>query len=365
MSDHTARAAVLASFDTPFEVRDLEVGRPDEGGAIVSVTHGGICGTDLHLQHGRLPVPLPLVFGHEGVGRIEELHGEVADASGARLEVGDHVTWASSIPCGSCRACRVDGQRTLCPARRIYGINQRADVPPYLSGSWGERIVLQPGSTIVRLDERVSPRAAIALGCAGPTAVHGLEQLAGHHLGTVVVQGAGPVGIAVCLFARLAGAERIVLIGGPSARIEVARDNGVADDYVDLTVIADPEARREAVEGLLGGAADTVIEAAGVPAAVAESLDLVRLGGAVLVLGQYTDHGPTSLNPHLITRKQLRVHGSWAFAERQFLRFVRALPRLDAGLDLASLVTPFPLDEVNDAISAVAEGRVVKAALNP
>ena len=153
MDTKTDRAAVLDGFGEPFEIRAFPAAAPGDGEVVASVSFGGICGTDVHLREGRLPVPLPLVFGHEGVGVVAELDGEIRDAGGHLLEAGDAITWASNIPCGRCRACRVDGQRTLCPDRRIYGINQRADVSPYLSGSWAERIVLQPGSTIVRRTE--------------------------------------------------------------------------------------------------------------------------------------------------------------------------------------------------------------------
>jgi hypothetical protein len=91
----------------------------------------------------------------------------------------------------------------------------------------------------------------------------------------------------------------------------------------------------------------------------------VRRNGRYLVLGQYTDRGETPINPHVITRKQLKVYGSWAFAEKHYLRYVESLPQLAARFDLARLITPYPLAEANRALADVAGGAVMKAVLVP
>ncbi len=367
MSD-TSRIAVLDAYDRPFELRSFPVPEPEPGGATVRVAYGGICGTDIHLQEGRLPIPCPVGFGHEGVGRLDRAgDGVTSDALGRSLSPGDMVLWASNIPCGRCRYCVLHGERTLCVDRRVYGINQSTADWPHLSGSWSDRMVLRPGSTIIRLPDGVQALDAISLGCAGPTAVHGFERLpAPGELGTVVVQGAGPVGLASAMLARLHGAERVVLVGGPTDRVTLARRLGIGDEHVDLTEIPDADDREEHVRSLVGGdGADTVIECAGVPAAVAETFALARPNGQCLVLGQYTDRGPTSLNPHLITKKQLRVAGSWAFAERHYVGYVRALTGLLESVPLRELVTVFALEDVNDAAEAVRSGTVTKAALAP
>ncbi len=366
--DETSRIAVLGAYDTPFEIQSFPVPDAEPGGAIARVSYGGICGTDVHLQDGRLPIPCPVGFGHEGVGRIEQLgDGLSTDASGRPLSEGDAVLWASNIPCGRCRYCVLHGERTLCIDRRVYGINQSSADWPHLSGSWSDAIVLRPGSTIIRLPDGVEELDAISLGCAGPTSIHGFERLPEPGaLGTVLVQGAGPVGLASAMLARTRGADRVVLVGGPADRIKLAQSLGIGDDHVDIFSIPDDSERDEHIRTLLGpDGADTVIECTGVPAAVAETFALARPSGQCLILGQYTDRGPTSLNPHLITKKQLQIAGSWAFAERHYVGYVQALPKFLESIPLRELVTVFALDEVNAAIEAVRTGTVTKAALEP
>ena len=120
------------------------------------------------------------------------------------------------------------------------------------------------------------------------------------------------------------------------------------------------------VRELTGGrGADLVVECTGVPAAVSEALELARPDGRILVLGQYTDHGPTPINPHLVTRKQLRVLGCWAFSAAHYLEYVRTLPQLLERFPLEQLITPFPLERAQDALLAARAGEVGKAVLVP
>jgi threonine dehydrogenase-like Zn-dependent dehydrogenase len=254
----------------------------------------------------------------------------------------------------------------LCERRRIYGINRRADEWPNLGGAWADVIYLHPGTMVARLDDGTPPEAVIALGCAGPTAVHGVLGIAPVAVGeTVVVQGIGPVGLAAAMYAHLSGAGSVVLVGGPPSRLDRARRLGVGDVHVSLDG-SDAAARLATVRDITSGrGADLVIEATGVPQAVAEGIDFCRPGGRFLVLGQYTDHGPTPLNPHLITRKQLQVLGSWAFSQADYASYLRSVPQLAARFHLPQLLERFPLARAQDALDAARIGEVGKAVLVP
>ncbi len=364
-----ANAVVLREFNEPLVVEAAPVPDPEPGALVARVDYGGVCGTDVHLHHGNLPIPTPLVLGHEAVGRVAALgEGVAADFVGQPLRVGDAIAWSSNIPCGRCFWCVVERERTLCENRRVYGVNQRFDEWPRLSGGWAEVVYLQPGSAIFKLPPGVPPEHAIALGCAGPTAVHGVLDTVGVRVGeTVVVQGSGPVGIAAAMYAHLGGAGKVILVGGPANRLALARELGIADVHVDLFELTDPAARIERVLAETRGrrGADLVLECAGVPAAVPEGFEMARRNARYLVLGQYTDRGPTAINPHVITRKQLRIFGAWAFAEAHYLRYVESLPALATRFDLDRLITRYPLAEANRALADVAAGSVMKAVLVP
>ncbi len=363
----SVRCVVLQAFGKPVGVSSVALGEPGPGGLVAAIDYGGVCGTDVHLQAGRLPIPVPLVLGHEGVGRVQALgEGLERDALGEPLSPGDRIAWASSVACGTCFYCRDAQEATLCQRRRIYGITRPLDRPPHLTGSWAENIHLDPGTTVVRLGDRQPSAAVIALGCAGPTVVHGLLHIAPIRAGeSVAVQGAGPVGLAAAMYAHVAGAGRVTLIGAPAGRLELAAQLGIGDERLNIEQL-EAEARLQSVRDLTGGrGADLVVECTGVPAAVGEALELARPGGRVLVLGQYTDHGTTPLNPHVITRKQLSVMGSWAFSAGHYVEYVRTLPQLLARFPLEQLITTFPLERAQDALDAARNGSVTKAVLVP
>ena len=367
MSPTTARGAVLRAFHEPLEIDAAPVPDPEPGAVVARVDLAGICGTDIHLARGNLPIPTPLILGHEAVGTVLALgEGVHRDFTGAPLAVGDPIAWTSSIPCGRCHWCVVEGERTLCETRRVYGINQPFDRFPRLSGGFAEAIYLQPGSAVFKLPPGVTPEMVVALGCAGPTAYHGVVDLTDIRQGdTVLVQGSGPVGIAAAIYAHLGGAARVILTGGPAARLNLAREMGVGDVHLDIFAVEDPTERLRLIlaETPAGRGADVVLECAGVPAAVPEGMDAARRNGTMLVLGQYTDRGPTPINPHVITKKQLTMRGSWAFAERHYLGHLRNLPAMQVRFGLGPLITRYSLDDVNRAMADMASGEVMKPAL--
>ena len=341
-----AHGAVLRQFNAPLTLETVPVPAPEPGAVIARVDYGGICGTDVHLHHGNLPIPTPLILGHEAVGRVAVLgEGVTTDFAGLPLNEGDPIVWSSNIPCGRCYWCVIEKERTLCENRKVYGVNQRFDEWPHLSGGWADHAYLQPGSAIFKLPPGVTPEHAISLGCAGPTAVHGVLEITRVTVGeTVVVQGSGPVGIAAAMYAHLAGAARVIIVGGPASRLALARDLGVGDDHLDIFTVTDPNARIEHILAATpaGRGADVVLECAGVPAAVPEGFEMARRNARYLVLGQYTDRGAVPINPHVITRKQLTVLGSWAFAEAHYQRYVESLPPPRRPLRPATAHHPLP-----------------------
>src|SRR2546425_2341372 len=218
----TAKASVLQQFQAPLQLRPYPLpGKPDPGAALVRVEMAGICGTDVHLWKGELPIGLPVILGHEAVGRIEQLgEGLERDWTGQPLSVGDRVTWNSSISCGHCYYCAEKKQPTRCPQRRAYGIGYRCDEPPHLLGGYAEFHYLHPRATIFKLPDDLPTESVIGAGCALITAIHGIERTGIAWRDNVVVQGAGPVGISALAVAKSSGAGEVIVIGGPKHRLE-------------------------------------------------------------------------------------------------------------------------------------------------
>lgn len=364
----SVKAAVLAKYQQPLELREYPaVDNLAPGEALVRVEMAGICGTDVHLWLGQLPIPLPVILGHETAGRIETLGpGLDKDWRGNPLQVGDRVTWASSITCGECFYCRLKRQPTRCLSRKAYGISYCADDTPHLRGGYAEQILLRAGTAIFRIPDSLAIESVVGAGCALVTAIHGLERAPVNWGDVVVVQGTGPVGLAALALSRQAGVAKVVAIGGPEHRIELARRFG-ADAVINIEAVPDPAERRLLVlEETSPYGADVVIECVGHPSAVNEGIELCRDGGKYLVLGQYADAGNISFNPHIITRKQLQVIGSWGFEPRHVDAALSLLARTALKHLFADEITHrFALADANAALQTVREWRSGKAVITP
>jgi threonine dehydrogenase-like Zn-dependent dehydrogenase len=363
-----AKAAVLETFREPLVLREFPV--PEElapGEALVRVQIAGICGTDVHLWLGHLPIPVPVILGHESAGIIERMGaGLEKDWRGRPLRVGDRVTWASSINCGECYYCRLKRQPTRCVSRKAYGISYRATEAPHLRGGYAELILLRAGSSIFRLPDDLPGEAVVGAGCALTTAIHGIERAPVSWGDVVVIQGAGPVGLASLAVSRESGAAKVVVVGGPPHRLELARQFG-ADATIDIAEFPDVEKRREAVLAETGPyGADAVVECVGHPEAVNEGMALCRDGAQFLVLGQYADAGNIAFNPHTVTRKQLRMIGSWGFEPRHVDAAISLLGRGKWKEKFAAEITHrYSLHEANAALETVREWRGGKTVILP
>jgi L-iditol 2-dehydrogenase len=349
------------------ESRSFAVTRPAAGGALLETVMSEVCGTDVHLHHGRLSgVPYPIIPGHVSVGRVVETGGDLFDIEGRVIEPGRLVTFYDVYGiCGSCWHCLVAKTGTRCPHRRVYGITTSA--ADGLLGGWSERIDLRPGVRILPLPEGLDAEDFMGGGCGLPTGFHAVER-AGIALGdTVVVQGSGPVGLNAAIFAQLAGALRVVMIGAPRARLEAARRLGV-DETIDLTQASDAADRIAAVRTLTDGrGADVVIEASGNPAAVPEGLEILRDAGRYVIVGQYTDGGDVALNPHRhLNRKHATVLGCWGYEYTHLHRSVALMARHRDRFRWRELITRrYSLDEANEALRDMERLAVVKAVIEP
>jgi threonine dehydrogenase-like Zn-dependent dehydrogenase len=359
------RAAVMVAPHAPIALREVPAPALEPGAALLRTLYSEVCGTDVHLHHGRLSgVPYPIIPGHVSVGHIEAMRGPIADINGQPFREGDLVTFLDvHETCGACHDCLVTKQTTRCAHRRVYGITYGVADGPL--GGWAEQIWMKPGVKLLRIPDGVDPVRFIAGGCGLVTATHAVER-AGVRLGSAVaVLGVGPVGLAAIALASLSGAWPIIAIGAPASRTEFAMRMGATHTLG----LDEPAAERaDRVRALTGGrGVDIVIEAAGVPDAVTQGLDLVRDGGRVLVAGQYTDGGTTDFNPHRqLNRKHAELLGCWGCDYSHFHRALQILAEQGRHLPWDDGISArFSLEQANEALAAVATRTVVKALIVP
>ncbi|HCH7473823.1 TPA: zinc-binding dehydrogenase [Pseudomonas aeruginosa] len=359
------RAAVMPAPNADIEIRDYPRPKLAAGEVLMRTLYSEVCGTDVHIQEGRLQgVPYPIIPGHFSVGTVEEVCGSVTSVLGRAVQPGDMVTFLDvHRTCHRCWQCQVAKTPTRCPSRKVYGVTHSATEGPL--GGWSEIVLLQNDVAIAHIPDGLSPLRFISGGCAMPTAIHAVER-GGVALGDlVVVQGAGPVGICAAIAARQSGAEVFVCDMAP-LRLEAARRMGF--NVLDLAGDADrPSALLAEVAG--GRLADVVIEATGVSSAIPAGVAMTRDGGRYVVVGHYADSGETRLNPHLdINRKHLDIRGTWGIEYSHFHKAIGLLDSLTAvGGDVLFedvMVSTYSLDEVQQALDAVRDRRVVKAVIS-
>lgn len=347
------KAAVLDRPNGTFTIEEFDVPEPDPDGLLVRQELCGICATDAYMARGHLPnVTFPLVLGHETVGIVERLGVNVtADLTGRPVAVGDRVYIAPGISCRTCVYCTVFRQPTLCLKRRGYGFRPQKDQPPHFQGGFSQYVNLIPGSTFLKMESDAREASLLEPLTIG---IHQVERARIEVGATVVIQGAGAIGILTLAAARQAGALRTIVVGAPQTRLDLAKEYG-ADVVINLEEVPDAAERVRLVKAETPGGfgADVVFECAGVPAAIPEGLDMLRRGGTFVEAGHYTDHGDVAINPfrHLVN-KQITLVGAWGADTPHFV-IGRGL--IESGrFPFADLIShTVPLERLADGIAAI------------
>lgn len=359
-----AQVALIPEPYAAVEVREVELPELELNSALLKVDLSEVCGTDVHLQQGRLRgVPYPLVPGHVTVGHIEKLRGSILDVNGQSFSEGDQITFLDvHRTCNACWNCLVARATTRCPHRRVYGITY--GLADGLCGGWASHIYLKPGTRCLRMN--AEPELFMAGGCALPTALHALERANVQIADTVLVLGSGPVGINAVIFSLMGGALKVLCIGAPDTRLDAARTAG-ASATLSIKDTNYDQRHEWVLQQTEGRGADITIEATGVPAAVVQAMRFTRDAGRVVVVGQYTDHGDVEFNPHAdLNRRHLDVRGCWGSDFSHFYKGVQLVSdSLRAKAWEGMKLDSYSLEQANEALSDVADGRVLKALIRP
>jgi threonine dehydrogenase-like Zn-dependent dehydrogenase len=347
------RIAVLKAYGGEFELREYPVPDPEPGAILVRLTRAGVCGSDLHIWRGEMKeiygaIPENLTFGHEMCGKVERLGaGVTTDSLGRPLAEGDRIAFVYFFPCGRCRVCLRD-EMGSCP--RKARPNRVAGTPPYFNNAYGDYYYLRPNHYVFKMPDAIDDDTATPANCALAQVLYGLHR-AGLQMGdTVVVQGAGGLGLNAVAVARDMGAGRVIVIDRIPGRLALARAFG-ADHTLSLVELATAEARLKAVRDLTDGlGADVVADFVGYPEVVAEGLRLLRSGGTYLEVGSIAPGNVFSYDATALVRGNTRLvatsnYSPWALGEA--LAFLeRTRDRFPFGKIISHV---YPLEKISEA----------------
>jgi threonine dehydrogenase-like Zn-dependent dehydrogenase len=384
MSSQQVLAATLVE-PGHYEIREYPLPEPEAGCALVKMEVSGICGTDKHTYQGYVgqyggagtprPVPFPIIQGHENVGTIAAIGGgeRYLDFEGIELQVGDRVVVGPNVSCGSCYYCRHDFPYYCCENTTDYGNNISAKNPPHLFGGWSQHLYVLPGSFMVKVPEALPSEIAVlteimavTVGLDRAKQVSAFPSESFRFDDTVVVVGAGPLGMCFVMKARMLGAGTIIAIDLSGYRLEFARKLG-ADHAIDAKKTSEHERLKMVRDLTQGRGADVVVECAGVPGAVRESLELLRIGGLLVEAGNFSDMGEVSISPHRhLCAKNVRILGVGGEEPAAYGPSMRQMARYMQHYPLAKFVTHrFGLRQVNEAMQKSMDADSMKVVIDP
>jgi 2-desacetyl-2-hydroxyethyl bacteriochlorophyllide A dehydrogenase len=340
------------TFQAPGEVRIEEKADPEivaADDALVRVEASGICGSDLHIYHGRVPVEPGFTIGHEFVGTVL-----AAGADVERVAVGDRVLGCFHTACATCTAC-LRGDYHRCENGQTFGHGSKLGD---LQGAQAELLLVPRANlTLRRVPEGMSTDVALFAGDVMGTGFHAVAH-AGMRAGdTVAVLGLGPVGLCAVQAAVAGGASRVFAVDTVPQRLEMAKSFGAIPLHLD-----EDEPKRAVRAATEGRGVDVVVDAVGDPAPLAMAISLARDAGTVSGIGAYAGRGEVPLGLAWLKGLTLRLGLANVIAHVD-----RVLALMDAGiLDPAPLVTHhMKLEEAAAAYELYDQREALKIVLTP
>ena len=359
------------------EVQRFDVPDPERGAVVLRLNLSGVCGTDKHTFRGETAqyagtaherrLSYPLICGHENVGVVEAVGGEVRADDGTPLRVGDRIVPGANVACGRCRYCLAGEPYYLCEHLEDYGNSLNVSRSPSLFGGWAELMYLLPGTPLFRVPAALEDELAVL---TEPMAVtHGVEaarRMLDVPFGeSVVVYGVGPLGLCHLLKSRFVGCGELIAIDRLRSRLDVASDLG-ATLVLDASELG-PDELVERVNERTGRGADVVHDCSGVPETFPTALQLARPGGVVVESGAFVDLGPVEINPNRdICTRSVTVIGIGGERATAYAPSLRLLEANRGRLPIARIVTHrLPLEAARMALDVSQGADAMKVVLDP
>ncbi|MBE7163139.1 MAG: Zn-dependent alcohol dehydrogenase [Williamsia herbipolensis] len=360
-------AALLNHTDAPFEVVPLDIDEPGPNEVLVRLAASGVCASDAHTRSGHTPSPLPCVLGHEGAGVVVATGANVG-----HVVPGDHVALSWMPSCGHCRHCVV-GRPVLCSAAapallagtmldgtvRLHDGGRDVNHYSFLSTFATHTVV--PAASAVKIPDDVPLALAALVGCAVLTGYGAAVNRAKVEPGqSVLVFGAGGVGLSAIMGAKLSGAAQIIVVDPVAEKCAVAIDFGATaalqpgDDLVDRV--------RELTDG---DGVDVAIDAVGAPGILDTAFGATVLGGTIVCVGvPGPDARPSLPGPDLVRTERV-VTGCLYGSSRPGVDIPRILDLYRRGLlPIDRLVSKtYSLSQINDAFDDMAAGRLSRGVI--
>lgn len=351
------------------QIKEFPVPEAKDDGILIEIGLAGICGTDVHIKQNyrNFAAGLPMVLGHEISGRIVQMGKNANELMYCDddLEIGDKIVLYDFLPCGNCFMDRKYGiDYTVLCETPLPGYCEHADKWPYFIGGYGDYFYIQPGTWIWKVSEAMNFERAVltepfSMGIRAVEKALSLPSWRNMQTlsfgGTAVILGAGAIGILTAISAKIAGAGKVILSGGPEKNLKLAKSINAADEVIDIFNTT-KEQRLDIVRSMTPGGrgADAVFEAAGVSSAFKEGLEMTRKLGVFVEMGCLIDDGKTiDINvARDIVAKDITIYGVVSQPPQTFTKSLSLLERFSDVYDFSKIVTDkFDVAKADDALA--------------
>ncbi len=354
-------AAVFHGPGKPIELAEVAIPPLQTGELIVEITLCTICGSDLHTYSGRRSCECPTILGHEIIGRILESNGAVKDMSGQNVQPGDRVTWSIAASCGDCFYCsRSIPQK--CEQLAKYGHEPLLTHGPV--GGLAKHCRIMAGTAVCTIPDSLEDTSACPANCCTATAAAALRTVGPIEQTSIAIMGAGSLGLTTAAMALQQQATAVFLVDVDDARLKRAE---ALIGCVPVCVGDDTEQLRQAVsDQTCGRGIDVVFEMTGSTTAAETGMELLRIGGRLVLVGAVFPVRAMALSPETIVRRLLRIEGFHNYQPDDLHTALEFLASVPSESPVRNLVDrTFSLDAVNEAFQFALENRPLRVAVRP
>lgn len=343
------RVVICKEHKKPFVIEEYEVPNLEPGAILLKMVQSGICGSDLHYWRGdQINAPLPptgRVMGHEGYARVHSLgKGVNMDSLGALLKEGDRVVYTAIFPCNHCHMC-LRGQTSFCVDRPFPAAGDY----PYFTGTYADYLYLPPRHPIFTVPDHIPDDVLAPVNCAMGTVTQGLLSAGAKQGQSIIIQGAGGLGLTATAVADDMGADRIIVLDRLENRLQLAKEFG-ADHTINIEDFNTPESRVEKIWELTRGrGADIVLELVGNANLLREGIDMLGNGGTFVEIGDIVPGQTVAIDPSTLLKGK-RIIGSLMYPAHLLPSIVNFLARNLDKYPFHKIVSHrFKLEDVNKA----------------
>ena len=349
------------------EIKIIEHDLPEvrKGAVLVKIRLSNICGSDVKNWAGTGNYSgKTVILGHEYVGEICELgEGVESDYAGNPVKVGDRVVALSQIVCMKCSAC-LEGNVDQC--KNSYKSNHlHPDEWPYFTGAYATHFYIHPNKFFYKVPDDVDDKLIVGANCAISQVYCGLD-LINVKLGeTVLIQGAGGLGLYASAIAKERGAT-VIVVDAVDDRLEMAKRFG-ADYTISMNEFPTVDGRVDETLRLTGGkGVDAAVEVTGVPDAFEEGLKHLKLKGKYMVIGNNVIGKETTMSPGYIVRKAITIVGQVRYHPKYLYEVLLFVQKFQNKYPFGELSDrEYSLDEIQEVFRLAYEKKITRAIINP